>query len=177
MTDRKFILENFEYRLSIKYPNHYIDIGYGNVRPGIVVLHHENKIPERDGTTGALKRFNLLDEVYRIPLTIVNGIPDQDNRKILIELLEILRPLIIITSGQDATEILKNKKLKSFKSHCGKEFLAEDLTFCSLHAILNPEEYSFARAPTALKEQGKKEWERLAKIFEKEHHQKQWKDV
>jgi len=178
MSDRKFILDNLEYRLSVKYPDRYIDIGYGNVYPGIVIIHHNNTIPERDGTSGALKRFNLLDEVYRIPLTIVNNISDQENRKILIELLEILRPLVIVTSGQDATEILKNKKLRSFKIHCGKEFSIEDLTFCRMYAILNPEEYSFARASSSLKEQGKKEWERLAKIFDKEHREKQldrWK--
>ena len=151
----------------LRYPDHSVNTGYGNVNAKLVVVHHDHVIPERDGTSGALKRFNLLDEVYRVPSIIVQGASQKENRQILKELLEIVKPLLVVTSGEQATQILKNKVTKSPKGNSSKEFLVEDLTTSRFYAILNPEEYSFARAPARLKERGRVEWERLVSMFQK----------
>jgi len=173
MSDRQFILDNLHFRTTSLYPEHSVSLGGGNVYAPLVVIHHTHIIPERDGTTGALKRFGLLDETYRIPSEIVQGLSQKKNRALLLEVLEIIRPLLVVTSGQEATEILKNKTLRSFKAQSGKEFGVEDLTISRFYAIMNPEEYSFARAPVQLKERGRSEWEGLVALFEKLHTQHQ----
>jgi len=160
------------------YPESSVNVGTGNVYAKLVIVHHDHTIPERDGTTGALKRFGLLDETYRVPREIVQGLSQKENRLILKEILEIMKPLLIVTSGQEATEILKNKTLRSFKAQSGKEFDVEDLTTSRFYAILNPEEYSFARASAQLKDRGRSEWEGLAALFERlltQYQTNRWK--
>ena len=178
MSQRQFILDNLQFRITSMYPGASVNVGTGNVYGKLVIVHHGHTIPERDGTTGALKRFGLLDEAYRVPREIVQGLSQKENRLILKELLEIMRPLLVVASGQEAVEILKNKTLRSFKAQSGKEFSTEDLTTSRFYAILNPEEYSFARAPTQLKDRGRSEWEGLAALFEKlltQHQTNKWK--
>jgi hypothetical protein len=178
MSDRQFILDNIHFRIASVYPESSVNLGMGNAYASLVVIHHSHTIPERDGTTGALKRFGLLDEAYRIPGEIVQGLSQKENRAILLEVLQIIRPLLVVTSGQEATEMLKNKTLRSFKAQSGKEFSVEDLTTSRFYAILNPEEYSFARAPAQLKDRGRLEWEGLADLFEKlltNHQSTKWK--
>ncbi len=167
MSDRKFVLENLQFRMAASYPGYSVNVGCGNPYAQLVIVYDAHEIPERDGTTGALKRFGLLDEVYRVPNEMIEGMSQDENRLALVELLEIIRPLLVVTSGQRATEMLKNKNLRSFKAQLGREFVVEDLTTCRFYAILDPEEYSFARAPVALKEQGRSEWEGLVAVFEK----------
>lgn len=178
MSDRQFILDNLQFRVASTYPGFNVNVGTGNVYGKLVIVHHGHTIPERDGTTGALKRFGLLDEVYRVPIEIIEGHDPDINRLILKELLEIVRPLMIVTSGQRVTEIVKNKTISSFKAQAGKEFKTEDLTTSRFYAILNPEDYSFARAPAQLKDRGRVEWEKLADLFNKlftQHQTNQWK--
>lgn len=178
MTDRQFVLENFKFRLMSLYPGYSVNLGNGSLYPQLVIVCNEHEIPERDGTTGALKRFSLLDETYRVPKEIVEGLPLEENRVLLKELIEILKPLLVVTSGQEATEIVKNKNLKSFKAQTGKEFIVEDLTEYRFYAIIDPEEYSFARAPIVLKEQGRFEWEGLVTMFDKlrrQYENTRWK--
>lgn len=171
MTDRQFILENLKFRLSSSYPNRSVNIGGGNAFAQIIVVCNAHDTPERNGTTGALKRFGLLEDTYRVPMEMVSGLPIEENRILVKELIEIIKPLLVVTAGKEATEMLKNKNLRSFKAQSGKEFDVEDLTSYRFYAILNPEDYSFARAPVALKEQGRSEWERLAAVFDKLHTQ------
>jgi len=178
MSDRKFILENFAFRTASHHPDRSVNIGNGNAYAKLMVIHHDHIIPERDGTSGALKRFDLLDEVYRVPHQIVDGLDLKSNRLLLKELIEIIRPLLIVTSGHDATELLLDESIGSFKAYSGREFQVADLTSTRFYAILNPEEYSFARAPTQLKERGKTEWETLVAEFNKLRRQqevKRWK--
>ncbi len=178
MSQRQFILDNLQFRTAAINPGCDVNVGTGNVYGKLVIVHHAHTIPERDGTTGALKRFGLLDEVYRVPSEIIRGASQDENRLVLKELLEIVRPLLVVTSGPEATEMLKNKTLRSFKAQSGKEFDVEDLTTSRFYAILNPEEYSFVRAPAQLKERGREEWEGLATLFDKLHTQFQtnrWK--
>jgi hypothetical protein len=160
------------------YPEFNVNVGTGNVYGKLMIVHHTHIIPERDGTTGALKRFNLLDETYRVPREIVQGLSQNENRLILKEILEIMKPLLVVASGQEATEILKNKTLRSFKAQSGKEFSIEDLTTSRFYAILNPEEYSFARASAQLKDRGRLEWEGLTALFDKlltQYQTNKWK--
>lgn len=178
MSQRQFILDNLQFRTASRYPGHSVSIGNGNVYPKLVVIHHTHAIPERDGTTGALKRFDLLDDTYRIPGEIIQGASQSENRLVLLELLEILKPLLVVTSGQEVTEILKNKTIRSFKAQSGKEFEVEDLTTSRFYAILSPEEYSFARAPVQLKDRGRLEWEGLAALFKRlntQYENNRWK--
>ena len=171
MSHRKSILESFAFRIAATYPAYSVNMGYGNTYAKLIIVHHDHTIPERDGTSGALKRFDLLDEVYRVPYEIVSGIDLETNRSILIELIEMIKPLMIIASGAEATEMLQEKDILDFKSMSGKEFLIKDLTKPKSYAILNPEEYSFARAPTKLKERGMAEWETVSAAFKKLHRQ------
>lgn len=178
MSQRQFILDNLQFRLASRYPGYSVNVGNGNVYPKLVVIHHAPTIPERDGTTGALKRFGLLEETYRVPSEIIQGASQNENRLALLELLEILRPLLVVTSGQETTEALKNKTIRSFKAQSGKEFEVEDLTTSRFYAILSPEEYSFARAPVQLKDRGRLEWEGLAALFQKlntQYENNRWK--
>lgn len=177
MTDRSFILENLAYRISNEYLGSSVNIGNGVNYPLIVVVHDDHTIPERDGTSGALKRFGLLEYAYRVPYKIIDDASEEENRAILKELLEILRPMIVVTSGKEATELVIDRPIDSYKNIAGKEYRVNDLTFCVLYAILSPDEYSFARAPSALKEQGKAEWSKLANIFDKltqQHENIRW---
>lgn len=167
MTDRSFILENLAFRMSSEYPGSSVNIGNGANYPLVVVVHDDHIIPERDGTSGALKRFGLLEYTYRVPYRIIDDASEEENRAILKELLEILKPMIVVTSGKEATELLIGEPVDSYKNMTGKEYRVSDLTFCISYAILSPEEYSFARAPSSLKEQGKAEWSKLANIFDK----------
>lgn len=171
MADRQFIIDNLAFRTSCQYLDYSVNFGAGNPYAKLVIVHHSHNIPDRDGTSGALRRFGLLDQVYRIPYEVVQGLSQKENRLILKEFLQIIKPLMVVTSGRDATEILKNKNLRSFKAQSGKGFLVEDLTDSAFYAILSPEEYSFARAPTHLKDQGRQEWEHLVATFNKLLHQ------
>jgi hypothetical protein len=178
MTDRQFILENLKFRISSTYPGHSVNIGNGNAFAQIIIVCHAHETPERDGTTGALKRFGMLDDAYRVPMEIVSGISLEENRVLVKELIEIIKPLLVVTTGKEATEMLKNENLRSFKAQSGKGFHVEDLTSYRFHAILNPEDYSFARAPIDLKEQGRYEWQELATLFNKlhtQHENNRWK--
>jgi len=120
MADRKFILDNIAFRLGLIHQEASINIGYGCIYPKLVVIHDKHHIPERDGTSGALKRFDLSDTSYRMPFEIVQGLSNKDNRTILVEILEILKPALVVTSGKEATEFLRNKGIRSFAQYLGK---------------------------------------------------------
>ena len=168
---RDFIIESLGCRIQSYYPTASVQIGTGNTDASIVVVQSHTKMPERDAITGALKNFGMLNDAYRATSMIVELDPELNehnlNRYYLKELLEIIRPLMVVTCGPEATAILRERKIRSFTSHTGKKFQVEDLTDPVFYATLNPVDYGFARASRALKEQGKAEWTKLASIYNK----------
>ena len=184
---KKFIIENLGYRIGLYHPKCNIQIGSGQANADIVVVQPHTKMPERDAITGALKNFGMLGDAYRATAQIVSDFPndmeypdltgnnsrreepmtqDQINRYFLRELLEIIRPLVVVACGPEVTELLRQKKVRSFKTHSGKKFRVDDLTGMTFCATINPADYGFARAPRALKEQGKTEWTKIAEIYQ-----------
>lgn len=174
MADKRFIIDNLAFRLCSYYPDRSVNIGHGDPYSQLLVVHHDHQIPERDGTSGALKRFGLLENTYRVPLEIVKGESDKINRIFLKELIEIIRPLMIVTSGEFISQIVQDDNEISV----GKKFLVKDLNIATFYAITNPEQYSFARASAKLKKRGKDEWDRLYNIFHKlqeQYQEDRWK--
>jgi hypothetical protein len=175
MTDRHFVIENFAYRTGMQFASSSVNVGCGNVYPDVVVIHKGHGTPDRDAITGALHRFNLLDVSYRIPSQIIDleqifvgeyAAKFAANRKLLIELLEILRPRLVVCAGELAVNSI-NTTTKKSSSLIGKSFQLEDLTWCKVCGILDPETYSFARASADVKERGKKQWEAISRFLEK----------
>ena len=162
---KNFIVENFAYRLGQYHPGRNIQIGCGNTDASIVVVQPSQKMPDRDAVTGALKNFDMLGNAYRATSEIVEGV--DTNREYLIELIQIIRPLVVVSCGVDVTSMLRKRNIRSFDSHTGKKFHVDDLTNCVCYGIVNPVEYGFARAPQALKAQGKAEWTKLATFYNK----------
>lgn len=184
--DKDFIVENLGYRLGVYHPGANIQVGMGNSSGDVVVVQPHSKMPERDSITGALKRFGMLDDAFRATTLMVDyeqpniEYPDlvrqnrrhdkpktqkEINRYYLKELIEIIKPVIVVACGQEVVELLRGKKVRSFKAHSGKKFKVEDLPKQVFYATLNPMDYGFARAPADLKVQGKAEWEKLEKLY------------
>lgn len=184
---KKFIIENLGYRIGLYYPKCNIQIGTGVPDADIVVVQPHTKMPERDAITGALKNFGMLNDAYRATSSIITfpdtstllvnetlrakrqeklATPEDINRYYLRELIEIIRPLIVVACGPEVTQLLRQKTMRSFKIYCGKKFRVEDLTGVTFCATINPAEYGFARAPKHLKEQGKTEWTKIAEIYQ-----------
>ena len=165
---KNFIVTNFGYRIQSYHPKSIIQIGMGNTDADILVVQPHQKMPERDAITGALKNFGMLGDAYRTTTMIVDD-PDkiEVNRRYLLELIEMVRPLVVVTCGLDVTTMLRKRKIRSFDSIAGKTFQVEDLTGCVFYATLDPTSYGFARAAPSLKAQGKQEWTKLAEIYTK----------
>ena len=170
---KNFIIENFAYRLSQYHPGRNIQIGCGNTDADILVVQLSQKMPERDAITGALKNFDMLDDSYRATMNIIDlpeptqGRALSKNRECLLELIEIIRPLVVVACGVETMSILAGRNIRSFDRHTGKKFQVGDLTNCLCYATINPAEYGFARASQALKSQGKAEWTKLAALYNK----------
>jgi len=162
---QNFIVANLGYRIGIYHPGIDVQIGTGNTHADIMVVQPHTKMPERDAITGALKNFGMLGDAYRATINILGE--HKLNRYYLKELIEIIRPLVVVACGPEVTSLLGGRKIRSFTSHTGKRFQVEDLTNPVFYATLNPTDYGFARAPIVLKEQGKEEWTRLASIYKK----------
>lgn len=182
---KQFLVDNLAYRIGLYHPKLEVQIGTGNPEATIVVVQSKRNMPERDAITGALKRFGLLNEAYRATSTIIDyedhgGIeyPDlirhgqmtQDdmNQYYLRELIELIKPLVVVACGPEVMGLMRDKRVRSFKNYAGKKFKAKDLTTVVCCATLDPSSYGFARSPKALKEQGKKEWEFIAQLVEEE---------
>lgn len=165
MTNKQFIVENMGFRVSQYHPKSNIQIGRGNPDANVVIVQPHTKMPDRDSITGALKNFGMLDDAYRATIEVVEGASQELNRAYLIELIDIIKPLIVVACGPEVMSVLRQRKVRSFKGHAGKKFSSKDLTRYALYATLNPMDYGFARAPRALKAQGKSEWTKLSSIY------------
>ncbi|MEE8113308.1 MAG: hypothetical protein V3T23_03030 [Nitrososphaerales archaeon] len=199
---KNFIVTNFGYRIQSYHPKSDIQMGMGNTDADILVVQPHQKMPERDAITGALKNFGMLGDAYRATSMIVDfsdaplatdpttqiEYPDlirqnrrgeklstgpEINRRYLLELIEMVRPLVVVACGLDATTMLRKRKIRSFDSIAGKKFQVEDLTSCVFYATLDPTSYGFARAAPSLKAQGKQEWTKLAEIYTKLKEQRE----
>jgi len=184
--NQQFIIDNLGFRIGSYHPGRNVQIGTGNPYADILVVQPHTKMPERDAITGALKNFDMLGRAYRATSQIVDfaGAPEHPelaqrsrrgeapktgeeiNREYLKELIEIIRPIIVVACGPDVFSLLRERKVRSFKTHTGRKFQVNDLTDCVFYATLNPAEYGFARAPLELKAQGKSEWVKLAKLYQ-----------
>lgn len=171
--DRDFIVASLGYRIGDYHKRSNVQIGTGNVYAGILVVQPHPKMPERDAITGALKNFGMLSDSYRATSTMIEfgtttskQICGYWNRYYLRELIHIIKPLVVVACGPEAMSLLRDKQVRSFASHAGKKFLTEDLTDAVFYATLNPADYGFARAPVELKDQGRKEWTKLSKIYQ-----------
>jgi len=171
------IVESFGYRLQSYHPSASVQIGTGNTDAQIVVVQPHIKMPERDSITGALKKFNLLSDAYRATSKIIDynlptniEYPDlgrqgcrgvkprtqyEMNRAYLKELIEIIKPLLVIACGPETMSMLRNRPVRSFRGHAGKKFTVSDLTDPIFCAILDPMEYGFSRAPLHLKKRAR----------------------
>jgi hypothetical protein len=176
MADKRFIIDNLAFRLFSYYPNSSINLGRGNPNARLVVINADHETPERDGMSGALNRFGLLEHSYRLPWNIVNDASDRENISIAKELIEIIRPLVVVTSGEFVTQPYQSDD--DLEVRFGKKFLVKDLKNIVFYAITNPEQYSFARASVKLKKRGKEEWDGLYDLFNKinkQHEEERWK--
>ena len=162
---KSFIVENFAFRLGEYHPGHSIQIGVGNTDADILVVQPRQKMPDRDAVTGALKNFGMLGDAFRATIEIVDSLDAKKNRAYLLELIEMIRPLVVVACGPEVTSLLAGRNIRSFSAHTGKRFSVKDLTSPTFCAILDPVEYGFARAPRALKDQGKEEWTKVAKLY------------
>lgn len=165
MADKAAIIENFGYRLQTYHPKAIVQVGVGNPNANVVVVQPHSKMPERDAITGALKNFGMLSDSYRATSLILSDSDEEINRYYLRELLEIIRPLIVVACGPDIIGLLRQKKVRSFQSHTGKKFKVKDLPTFTFYATIDPTSYGYARAPQSLKQQGKAEWTTLSKIY------------
>ncbi len=185
-SQKDLIIASLEYRINNYHRDGEVQIGIGKSDAKIVVVQPHSKMPNRDAITGALKRFGMLDHAYRATSEIIElgpkfieppiltnmckmaraeALGPQINRYYLIELLQIIRPLVIVTCGQEATALLLERKIRSFDRYAGKKFTIEDLPGATCYATINPRDYGYATAPRHLKDQGFKEWTKLEKIF------------
>lgn len=161
------IIASLGYRIGLYHAAAQVQIGRGNPNADVIVVQPAAKMPDRDAVTGALKNFGMLNDAYRATSMIVDS-PDSKpeiNRYYLKELIEIVRPLVVVACGEDVVSMLRNKKARSFKTYSGKKFRVSDLTSCIFYATINPVDYGFARAPQALKAQGKEEWTKLSELY------------
>lgn len=193
--DKAFLVDNLGYRIGIYHPKAEVQIGMGNAEATVLVVQPHSKMPERDAVTGALKRFGLLNEAYRATTDVLHfenpgarspsddEYPDlirQNQRRgkvktekelniyYLKELIALIKPLVVVACGPEVMGILRGQRVRSFKVYSGKVFRVKDLTKPIFYATLDPVTYGFARAPQDLKQQGEKEWKRLANILDKE---------
>ena len=189
MTGKRWIVDNLGYRLNVYHPRATIQLGVGNPDADVVVVQPHTKMPERDAITGALKKFGMLGNAYRATSTMVDyGQPDrieypdllaqnmrgQDpmtqvevNRYYVKELIEIIRPLMVIACGPEVRAMFKQHTPRSFTAHSGKTFRVDDMPGFTFFATLNPQDYGFARASQDLKDQGHAEWTKLSTLYRK----------
>lgn len=176
-TDRNPIVENMGYRVQDYHRMANVQIGTGNANGEIVVVQPHATMPDRDAITGALKNFGMLNDSYRATSLIVDHDntgekpikkwQDEINRYYLRELIQVIRPSVVIACGPEALAILRGRKARSFGNYVGKTFDATDISNCVFFSVTNPADYGFNRAPQALKEQGKREWTEVAAIYRK----------
>lgn len=163
---KEFIIQNLGYRIGLEYPQN-IQIGVGNPYAKVVVIQSHCKMPERDAITGALKRFDMLPDSYRATSQIIEEGQRLINRDYLKELLEIIKPLVVVVCGAKAMGLIRNRNVRTFDNYTGKTFEVPDLFGMTFYATLDPMEYGFARAPQRLKNQGKIEWTNLSALYKK----------
>lgn len=201
-TDNTFLVANLNYRIKQYHPQADIQIGTGNPNGKVLVVQPHTNMPERDAITGALKKFGLLHETYRAtskvidfylspkridkdhvdveyPSLLKHGKVTQPefNRRYLKELIQIIRPLMVIVCGEESMSLLREKQVRGFHKYGGKKFRVTDMPDIIFYATLNPVEYGFARASEHLKTQGKQEWTALEIAFrdlEEKHKKTRW---
>lgn len=186
---KQFLIDNFAYRLGERHPDATVQVGCGNPAGSIVIVQPHRKFPERDAVTGALKRFGMLDEAFRTTSEIIDySLPDveypdlvrqnargekpktqsQMNREYLLELIQIVRPLLVIACGPDVLSCLPGRDIQRFGNYSGKRIKINDLQNLHVCVTLNPMDYGFARASEELKQQGKNEWEDISDFYHQE---------
>ena len=191
---KQFLIDNFAYRLGERHPNANVQVGCGNPMGSIVIVQPHRKFPERDAVTGALKRFGMLDQAFRTTSVLVDHeMPDveypdvlrqndrgekpltqaQMNRAYLIELLEIIRPMLVIACGPDVLSCLAGREIQRFGHYTGKSIEISDLDGMTVCVTLNPMDYGFARASEDLKQQGKNEWEAISDYYHRERKRRE----
>lgn len=167
-SSQQFRIDNLAYRIGMYHPGSDVQIGSGCPGANIVVVQPHRKFPERDAITGALKRFGMLDDAFRTTIEIASEVSQQKNREYLVELIELIRPLVVVCCGQDVTSLLLKRSIRSFGRYSGKIIRVEDLTTTKVCATLNPMDYGFSRASEKLKKQGKSEWESISRLYTQE---------
>ena len=172
VTDDQFLIDNLAYRIQQYHHKASVNIGAGNVNAQILTIQPTQKFPEKDAITGALKRFGMLDQSYRTTSVLVEYDPCTEgqsdiNRYYLQELVDLMRPKMVIACGQEVTSFLLKRKIRNFDRYRGKKIKPEGLKMPDTYAIMNPMDYGYSRAPDHLKTEGKKEWEKLSSIYEK----------
>lgn len=187
-TNKDLIVDSLGYRIGAYHPNVNIQIGTGNTDADILVVQPHTKMPERDSITGALKNFGMLNDAYRATSETVELGPKLIeppiltnmakmaraetlgpiiNRYYLKELIEIIRPLVVVACGEEVVAFLKDAPIRTANKSIGKKFRVKDMPGFIFYGTLNPMEYGFARASQALKAQGKAEWTELTSIYER----------
>lgn len=191
---KQFIIDNFAYRLGERHPTANIQVGCGNPNASIVIVQPHRKFPERDAVTGALKRFGMLDQAFRTTSVLVDfdmpDVPYPDvlranargekprtqselNKDYLIELIEIIRPMLVIVCGPDVLSCLSGREIQRFSQYTGKRIKLDNLSSMHVCVTLNPMDYGFARASDDLKQQGKNEWEAISDFYHQERKRRE----
>ena len=173
--DNASIVESFSRRIAVAHRGADIQIGTGNTNGEVIVIQSTAKMPERDAITGALKKFSMLHGTYRATSLIVdypntcNILPTTQieiNRYYLKELIEMIRPTLVIMCGPDVLSMIRKRKVRMFDTHIGKRIRIPDMPTITFLAVTNPADYGYARAPQDLKTRGLKEWQVVSKIYQ-----------
>lgn len=160
MIDYKFIIDNFYFRLENKYPQNIINRGVGCIMPKICIMQ-DTAIYHNDPYQAAIKKLDIEDITYRFQ---INLITNESTSPILIkELIELLRPEIVVVTGLDGLNILSNKKIKKYTDKVGKIYKDESLINIPIFCITNPEKYVGSRGTIQEKRNGLNEWQQIIK--------------
>lgn len=162
---KRFVIENFAYRMSIKYPTCVESIGAGNIQPRVVVVHPQNRFADKDPVVGALKKFNLLEETFR---TTSNLIPGQDykvNNYYLVEFIQLLDPDIVVLCGPEALGTCRRRIVRNFNRYSGRTLDIPQLSGKLVYCAINPFDYGASYASTELKASGKQDWNNICELY------------
>jgi len=158
MTDAKFRLDSFYYRLSVIHSDLSVIRGQGSHSPTLVVVQDARNAR---AMRFVLKHMSLIQHTFITPLHIVPNLSSAKQSYYLRELIDFLKPDLVVAAGDLAVATLRGR-LRGFKmtQYRGRVFTAKDLQR-EVFPVYAPEDHIDKDADKRIRSSARTDWNKI----------------
>jgi len=154
MTDSKFLVDNFYFRmdqLGLEASQ-----GRGSTSPSLLVIQDDESFAE---TRIVLKHMGLIEHSFITPVDISMVLSYEENLKYLRELTELLKPMLVVAAGSISVMTLRDSISKQFSmsKYRGRPFISSCLD-TTVFPVYLPKEHVDPKSNKRIRSSAKKDW-------------------